>query len=139
MPKLFDTKNGEVYVDHIVLRRNSTVKELMSAGLLFNCEIDMKTGWVFRATGPHLLSGRDANLALGFLGEILKKASFAFIEKMVMNLEDLHKMHNQVLFQELGIPDIQNDRQIIYRFPWGEITSEIDTRGGSCNIVISWN
>ncbi|MDR3480204.1 MAG: hypothetical protein P4L91_05765 [Burkholderiaceae bacterium] len=139
MPKLFDIKNGEIYVDErIVLRQNSTPQELVTAGLVFSREIEMKTGWVFRVTGPHQLSGRSANLSLGFLNGSLKTVSFAFAEKAIANLDDLHKMQNQVLIQELGTPDGQNDRQIIYRFPWGEIVSETDTRGGSCNIVISW-
>jgi hypothetical protein len=139
MPKLFDTKNGEIYIgDRMVLRKNLTMQELMVAGLAFSREIDMKTGWVFRATGPHFLSGRLANLSLGFLGGSLKNVSFAFAERATTHSNDLHNIQNKILMRELGTPDSQNDRQITYRFPWGEITSERDPRGGSCNIIISW-
>lgn len=140
MLKLFDTQSGAIYVgERIILRKNSTQQELVTAGLVFSREIDMKTGWVFRATGPHLLSGHLANLSLGFMGDSLKNVSFAFAEKTITNLDDLHKIQNKVLIQELGVPDNQNDRQIIYRFPWGEIASETDPRGGSCYIIISWH
>ncbi len=139
MPKLFDINCGEVYVgERIVLRQNSTLQELMIAGLIFSREIDMKTGWVFRVTGPYSLAGRNAILSLGFLSGSLKNVSFTFTEKAPANLEDLHEMQNKILLQELGVPDSQNDRQIIYRFSWGEIASELDPRGGACNIVVNW-
>lgn len=139
MPKLFDTINGEIYIgEHLVLRQNSTPHELAKAGIVFNREFDMKTGWVFRTTGPHVLSGRLANLSLGFFGGSLRKVSFAFADKTITDSDDLHRMQNQVLMRELGTPDSQNDRQIIYRFAWGEIASETDPRGGACNIIISW-
>ncbi len=139
MPKLFDTNNGDVFVgEHIVLRKKMTRKELVKMGLIFSRETDVGTGWVYSATGPHLMSGRLANLALGFKDGTLENVSFAFADKTITNVDDKHKMQDQVLIQELGVPDSRNEWYMTYRFPWGDIESGLDPRGGSCDIMISW-
>jgi hypothetical protein len=46
--------------------------------------------------------------------------------------------HDQFLLQELGVPSEKNDHHTVYRFPWGEIASEIDPRGGFSQVLVSW-
>ncbi|XBS70624.1 hypothetical protein ABK905_05495 [Acerihabitans sp. KWT182] len=139
MPKLFDTQTGEVFVgEHLVLRKNLTRQAVVNMGFVFYREFNMKTGWVHSATGPHLMAGRLANLALGFKDENLESVSFAFADKSITNVEDLHKLQDQVLIQELGVPDRKNEGYITYDFQWGGISSGLDPRGGSCDITIRW-
>lgn len=140
MSKLLDTNNGNFYVGELfVLHANLMFQELVAAGMVFNREFDMKTGWIFRTTGPHLLCGHEANLSLGFLNGEIKRVNFSLVKRNGADLKDLLKAHNQFLLQELGVPNRQNGNGISYQFPWGAIESSIDPRGGSCDIVLSWN
>jgi hypothetical protein len=140
MSKLLDINNGNFHVgEHFVLHANLKFQELVTAGMVFDHEFNMKTGWVFRTTGPHLLRGHEANLSLGFLNDEIKRVNFAFIEKKGMELKDLLDIHNRFLLQELGKPNSQSGDRVCYQFSWGAIESGIDPRGGACDIVLSWN
>jgi len=140
MSKLLDTNSGNFYVGaHFTLHANLKYQELVAAGMVFSREFNMKTGWIFRTTGPHLLCGHEANLSLGFLNDEIKTVHFALIEKNEMNSSDLLKIHNQFLLRELGAANHQSGDGIGYRFSWGVVESSIDPRGGSCEIVLSWS
>lgn len=140
MSKLLDTNNGNFYVgENFVLHANLFFQELVNNGMLFDREFNMRTGWIFRTTGSHLLCGHEANLSLGFLNDQLKMVNFSLVQKKEMESLGLLKMHNQFLLQELGMPNYISGDGVVYRFPWGAVESSIDPRSGSCDIVISWN
>ncbi|SHH63118.1 hypothetical protein [Massilia sp. CF038] len=132
-------QSGEIYVDSaLTLRNNITPEELVAMGVKFNREIDMKTGWILRTMGPCSVFLRAANFSLAFLGENLKRASFAFADPANKNLNELYNLHNQVLFNALGEPHSQLNHMVSYSYPWGAIVSELDPRSDSCNVTISW-
>ena|SRR5882757_9910092 len=139
MIKFLDTLSGELHVtERITLRGGLTDRRIVSAGLPFVREIDMRTGWVFRTTGPHILQNHTVQFSLGFHGDALRRVTFAFTEERNLNIEDLFAKHNSFLRQEVGIPDNQNDRIMSYKFGWGGISSEIDPRNGTSSITITW-
>jgi hypothetical protein len=140
MSKLLDTNNGNFYVgEHFVLHANLLFQKLVATGMVFSHEFNMKTGWVFRTTGPHLVCGQEANLSLGFINDELRRINFSFVQIKGMELKELLKAHNQFLLQELGRPNFECSDGVSYQFAWGAVESSIDPRGGSCDIVISWN
>jgi|GEM_PF-4781324 len=139
MAKLLNVQSGEICIDTtVILRNNLTPGELNAMGVRFNREIDMKTGWILRTMGPCSIFSHAANFSMAFLGESLKRVSFAFYDEANTNLNELHKSHNQMLFDELGEPHGQLNHMVNYNYPWGSIVSELDPRSDSCNITISW-
>jgi hypothetical protein len=141
MSKVIDPNNGDFRVsERFVLRGKLTRQELEDAGMLFGRVFDMKTGWVFRVTGPYLLGSHEANLALGFLNDQLRRVNFSLAGRNGTTTQrDLLGFHNQFLFEELGWPTEQTGDRVVYKFSWGNIQSSIDPRGGSCDIVLAWN
>jgi hypothetical protein len=140
MPNIFDTSVGEIHVNNqVTFRAGSTPQELRTLGLMFDREIDMKTGWVFRTIGSQSLANHVVQFSLGFEAEALKRMSFSFAENPAREMDDLFKEHNRFLYQEIGVPNEQNTHQALYQFVWGEIVSEIDPRNGSAYIQVTWS
>ncbi|RUL78250.1 hypothetical protein [Dyella choica] len=115
-----------------------TLQDVVSNGVTFNREIDMKTGWVFHMAGPYEIAGHAAHLSLGFEHDKLKTVAFSFADEAGSDLQALRGKHEAFLLKALGQPSEKKPQQAIYRYPWGEITSEFDPRGGSCQILIRW-
>lgn len=139
MSGLFDITNGAVSLDSkLTFLTGMTLQDVELQGVKFVREIDMKTGWVFRTAGPYAISGQDAYLSLGFENDKLQRIAFSFASEEGDDPRRLHEKHDRLLSRELGRPSEKDERNTIYRYPWGEITSEIDPRGGSCQILVRW-
>lgn len=139
MSYIFDTTSGAIsLLPGLAFRAGMTLRDVEQKGVVFVREIDMKTGWVFRTTGSYNVSDHVIHLSLGFESDKLKRVSFSFVSKPDEDIRSVRQEHDRFLFQELGEPSGKNDHQTIYRFPWGEITSEIDPRGGFSQILVSW-
>jgi hypothetical protein len=136
---IFDTNSGAINVlPKLTFRAGMTLRDVEQKGVEFVREIDMKTGWVFRTTGPYDISGHATHLSLGFENDLLKRVGFSFASKSDADIKIVRQEHDRFLLEELGEPSGKNDHQTIYRFAWGEIASEIDPRGGFSQILVSW-
>ncbi len=139
MSYIFDTNSGAINVlPKLTFRAGMTLRDVEQKGVVFTREIDMKTGWVFRTTGPYDVSSHATHLSLGFENDRLKRVGFSFASKFNDDIKSVRQEHDRFLLQELGEPSGKNDHQTIYRFPWGEIASEIDPRGGFSQVLVSW-
>lgn len=140
MSSTFHPENGVLTIaPRLVLSPNMTPHELEQAGVTFVRKIDMKTGWVFRTTGPYDLSGHVIHLSLGFDDERLKEVSFSFANGPGDDTDTVRREHDNFLLKELGKPFASNDTQTVYRYPWGGIASDSDPRGGLPQILIRWD
>ena len=139
MSYMLDTSNGAINVlPELTFYAGMTLRDVEQKGVVFIQEIDMKTGWIFRTTAPYEVSGHVIHFSLGFESESLKRVGFSFASKPDEDTKSLREEHDRFLFQQLGGPSAKNDHQTIYRYPWGEIASEIDPHGGFSQVVISW-
>lgn len=139
MSDIFNTANGTFNLDtKLTFLAGMTLGDVKQKGVKFVREFDMKTGWVFCTAGPYDVSGHGIYLSLGFEGDKLQRVGLSFISKIGDDVKDLREKHDRFLLQELGKPSEKNDYRTLYRFPWGEITSEFDPRGGSSQILIRW-
>jgi len=136
---MFDTNSGAINIlPELIFCAGMTLRDVEQKGVVFTREIDMKTGWVFRTTGPYEVSNHVIHLSLGFESNRLKRVGFSFASKPDEDIKAVRQEHDQFLLQELGAPSEKNDHQTVYRFPWGEIASEFDPRGGFSQILVSW-
>lgn len=139
MSRCIDVNNGNLYLgDRFVLRANLTYQDLLAAGIDFGREFDMKTGWIFRVSGPHTLGGSQVNLSIGFLNDEMKRVNFSLIESKGGDLKGVFEAQNKFLFQELGTPGFQSSDRVVYQYPWGAVESSLDSRGGGGDIVLAW-
>jgi hypothetical protein len=137
MSKVIDVFSGAIHLNEKVsFHANMTPQELTAFGLVFDREIDMNTGWVFR-TIKHRLVERAVQFSLGFKDNALKRASFSLINGL-NNTDDIYQENNQFLLQEIGPPYLQDKFQSLYQFHWGTIVSEIDPRNESAYILMNW-
>lgn len=140
MEKLVDIESGSMLIDEsIVLHDRLKLREALDAGIVFEREVDVRTGWVYRGTGLHTLRGRKAMLLLGFQRDELRNISFSLVVNSEVSSTNLLELHRQFLLAELGPPEIAAAGAVHYQFPWGDIDSSIDIRSGGCDILLSWN
>jgi hypothetical protein len=136
----FDTANGTIQFGHVVIvKADMTVSDLQTVGVTFTHDFDMKTGWVLRKAAPLLLDGKSVNWSFSFKDEKLRSLNFAINAEAEHDFNALREMHDSFLLKELGSPDEKGGHYTVYRYPWGEISSGVDARSGSSQIVARWS
>lgn len=147
MGSFIDVVKGEIHVGNLSLTKDMTFAEIIKAGFVFVRELDMKTGWVFRISKPYFLDEREAVLSLEFFEDTLKAVSFSFVEEgpalkfhevTMEYLSAIYKRQNEILFCELGRPDVQSSERTTYNYHWGLVSSVIDLKSWSCSVMVSW-
>jgi hypothetical protein len=135
----FDTANGTIQFGQLaIVKADMTASELQAIGVRFTHDFDMKTGWILRKAAPLLLDGESVNWSFSFKSEKLQSLSFAISAEADQDLNVLREKHDSFLSKELGPPDEKGAHYTIYRYPWGEISSGVDVRNGSSQIVARW-
>lgn len=139
MINLFDISTGKItFTNDMVLQLDMTHDQCVGKGFVIRNEIDVRTGWVYKSTETVRSLGESIMLSLGFYLKQLKTVSISLVENYVDSNLSLFERHNIFLRGQLGEPDEQNARQIIYRYSWGEVASEIDPRGDGVYISVRW-
>jgi hypothetical protein len=140
MSELDSFKSGSVILDGaVIIKRGVSAVEIMSGGVVFDREFDFKNGWVMRASDSHFILGRKVNVNFSFLNDCLELFRFSLEGGDSETAEVLKKKHDSFLLAQLGEPQRRNEIMTIYDFSWGGITSQIDPRGGACNVEINWD
>jgi hypothetical protein len=134
---VFDTVQGALIIGGKRLSANISSQDVLSRGYVFEREMDMKTGWVFRNTTKDNLEGHMVSPALGFQADQLKRVSVAFLEEDASG-GTLAERHRKFLAQELGIATRTSAAKVLYDYPWGQIAAEEDVRNGTSYIIVSW-
>jgi hypothetical protein len=134
---IFDTVQGALTIAGKRLTANLSPRDVLSAGYVFEREIDMKTGWVFRNTGKDVLGGHTVTPALGFHADQLKRVTVTFLDDTKDERRAVDR-HRDFLARELGAPTRTSAHQVLYDYPWGQISAEADPRNGTSYIVVSW-
>jgi len=130
----FDVVHGSVKFGSKMLAGNMSFSDALAQGFIFEREIDMKTGWIFRTASEDGLDGHIVTPALGFQSDKLKKVSVTFFD------EDgsVSEHHREFLMRELGAPTKVSPTQTLYAYSWGRIAAEQDPRDNSSHIIITW-
>lgn len=135
----FDAANGTIQFGQLaIVKADMTVSDLQAAGVTFTHDFDMKTGWILRKAVPLLLDGKSVNWSFSFKDERLRSLNFAISAEAEHDLSLLREKHDSFLSKELGPPDEKGLHYTVYRYPWGEISSGVDVRNGSSQIVARW-
>jgi hypothetical protein len=135
MLQVFDTVTGIVRLGNVTLYRDMTPQDLSSAGVIIDRVIDMKTGWAFRTTGPYSVLDRKVYVSLEFKADLLKRIGLSFCDKRDASIQTLFAEHTAFLENQLGPPNRRTNTDVIYDFGWGSISSGLDLRGGSSQIL----
>ncbi|WP_188795310.1 hypothetical protein [Dyella nitratireducens] len=140
MPVRFDISHGLVRIGaHIVAMADMSAVDLEKHGVTFIRDFDMQNGWLLKQASPLFLDGKRITLLFKFNDQSLKVVSFSISHELEQNLEVVRKSHDKFLSNELGPPNEVKSHCTIYRYPWGEISSEVDVRNESCSIVVRWS
>jgi hypothetical protein len=135
----FDAINGAIQFGKlVVVKSDMTASDLKEVGVSFTHDYDMKTGWILRKAAPLLLDGKSVNWSFSFKDEKLRSLNFAINAEAQLDLNLLRGRHDAFLFKELGPPVEKGPYYTVYRYPWGEISSGVDVRNGSSQIVAKW-
>ena len=139
MSKVFNTKTGSILLGNVTFSAGMRLEELLESGVVIDRVLDMKTGWVFRTTGPYDIADRKVYVSLEFLRNSLKRVGFSFCDGPPLKPEARFPEHTEFLERELGQPDRRTSEDVIYDFAWGTISSGLDLRGSSAQVLCAWN
>lgn len=138
MPNIVDPSNGTLTIGTVALRPNLLEADIANIGCAVARRRDMKTGWVWISCEPRLSSIGTIAFSLAFYLGALKRASFVMVDADCKSQNELKRIHDAVLFRELGVPTAKNEWHSTYRFDWGEITSALHPKDGMSRIGIIW-
>lgn len=100
--------------------------------------VAMPNGWFIASAGPYMIYGDMAVFSFNVYNNKLESLAFAAVEPESSKMTNVFILNNALLRKGLGDPGFVESNRVGYRFGWGSVISEVDVKGGLCQVSVLW-